>query len=617
MKALPLVPAWLVVSMGVTVSASAQNLALNKPATGTTSCNADETPAKAVNGSVSGGNSDKWCSLSATKWLQVDLSATFNLTQFIVRHAGAGGESATFNTRDFNIQTSTDAATWSTAVTVTGNIASATTHTIAARNARYVRLNVVAAEQGTGGAARIYELEVYATSAPTATPTPPTGGFIEITPGGTAVSASTHDGNLPANAVDGSLATRWSANGDGQWIRFDLGAPRLVARATIAFYNGNTRSARFDLQVSDDNATWTNVLTNQQSGGTSTQEQLFDFADVTARYVRYLGHGNSSNLWNSLTEVSLYGVSSGTPTTAPTATPTATPTTAATPSPTPTRTPTPSATLTPTPTPQGAPPATWQEHWFEHNQNVALIQYNDTVALYFDADVNRSAANWMMPYLTNMWSYARATYGNLNQTRLFSIHHEGRYFGGHPSYWYDSSHDFRNVSDVGGSNWTTPQYEVVTHETAHIVESVAHGKKGSPAFGLWGDSKWAEFYIYDIYVALGMTNEAQAVFNRWTNTSDNFPRAGTFWFRDWFYPLWRDHGHAQVMVRFNQLLGQHFPTSSSGQFTRGMNMGEFVHFMSGAAGTNLKARATTAFGWTTQMDTEFGNARAQFPQITY
>jgi len=146
---------------------------------------------------------------------------------------------------------------------------------------------------------------------------------------------------------------------------------------------------------------------------------------------------------------------------------------------------------------------------------------------------------------------------------------------------------------------------------------VAHGKKGSPCFGLWGDSKWAEFYIYDIYVALGMTNEAQAVFNRWTNTSDNFPRAGTFWFRDWFYPLWRDHGHAQVMVRFNQLLGQHFPTSSSGQFTRGMNMGEFVHFMSGAAGTNLKARATTAFGWTTQMDTEFGNARAQFPQITY
>ena len=30
----------------------------------------------------------------------------------------------------------------------------------------------------------------------------------------TGVTASTHDGNGPANAVDGSLSTRWSASGD-------------------------------------------------------------------------------------------------------------------------------------------------------------------------------------------------------------------------------------------------------------------------------------------------------------------------------------------------------------------------------------------------------------------
>jgi Glycosyl hydrolase family 92 len=39
------------------------NLALNRPATGSTPCNANEGPEKAVNGSVAGGNSDKWCSL--------------------------------------------------------------------------------------------------------------------------------------------------------------------------------------------------------------------------------------------------------------------------------------------------------------------------------------------------------------------------------------------------------------------------------------------------------------------------------------------------------------------------------------------------------------------------
>src|SRR5262245_36864408 len=50
------------------------------------------------------------------------------------------------------------------------------------------------------------------------------------------VSASADDGNIPANTVDGSLATRWSASGDGQWIRFDLGSATNVASVKIAWY---------------------------------------------------------------------------------------------------------------------------------------------------------------------------------------------------------------------------------------------------------------------------------------------------------------------------------------------------------------------------------------------
>src|SRR5262249_40599517 len=42
------------------------------------------------------------------------------------------------------------------------------------------------------------------------------------------VTASADDGNVPANVLDGSLATRWSAQGDGQWIRFDLGTTRNI-----------------------------------------------------------------------------------------------------------------------------------------------------------------------------------------------------------------------------------------------------------------------------------------------------------------------------------------------------------------------------------------------------
>lgn len=161
----------------------------------------------------------------------------------------------------------------------------------------------------------------------------------EVTPGSSGVSASTHDGNLPANSVDNSLSTRWSANGDGQWIKYDLGSTMTVAYVRIAVYSGNQRQARFDLQLSTDNSNWTNVLTGALSNGTQTSEQTFDFADTPARYVRYLGHGNTVNMWNSISEVSIFAAGGTSPTATPTPTPTRTPT------------PRPAVTATPTPTP--------------------------------------------------------------------------------------------------------------------------------------------------------------------------------------------------------------------------------------------------------------------------
>jgi len=141
-----------------------RNVALNRPATGSASCAAGETPAQAVNGSVTGGNGDKWCSLAATKQLQVDLGAGTSITGFVIRHAGAGGEQSAWNTRDYDIQVSADGTTWTTAVQARANTASVTTHVTAATG-RYVRLDVLTAEQSGNTAARIYEFEIYAQTA--------------------------------------------------------------------------------------------------------------------------------------------------------------------------------------------------------------------------------------------------------------------------------------------------------------------------------------------------------------------------------------------------------------------------------------------------------------------
>jgi len=148
-------------SVSWTGTPAESNLALNRPATASGQCNSNEGPAKAVNGSVSGGNSDKWCTLTSSKWLEVDLGAAHPLSHFTVRHAAAGGESSSWNTRDFTIQVrSSTADAWTTVATVTGNTAATTTHPVNT-TARYVRLVVTKPTQTTDPAARIYEFEAW------------------------------------------------------------------------------------------------------------------------------------------------------------------------------------------------------------------------------------------------------------------------------------------------------------------------------------------------------------------------------------------------------------------------------------------------------------------------
>jgi hypothetical protein len=273
------------------------------------------------------------------------------------------------------------------------------------------------------------------------------------------------------------------------------------------------------------------------------------------------------------------------------------------------------------------PPATWKEHWFDHVQVIERVEYNDDVALYFDTDVQRAGTEWIFPAMTQLWQYAQRTYGSFGpESRLYAIFHEKKYSGGHPATYLDGHHDFRNVSDCGPGPWksnglqTIPSiFDLPSHESGHVIESANNGVLGSPGFPIWRDSKWIEFYQYDAYLALGWDDHAKRLFDKFTATTDNFPRAGTHWFRDWFYPLWRDHGHAQVMVKFFQLLAQHFPKRGNKpvSYARNLTWGEFIHFSSGAAGKDLKALATTAFGWPPAWDAQLAKARSDFPQITY
>lgn len=136
---------------------------------------------KATDGVVSA--SSKWTSSggSAASWLALDLGQTYQLTGFVVRHAGAAGEAAHFNTQAFRVESgSSFNGPWTTLATVNN---AAQTQSVSAgglnASARFVRLYV--SDAGIDNHARIPEFEVYAQQAPTPTPGPAgplqNGGF--------------------------------------------------------------------------------------------------------------------------------------------------------------------------------------------------------------------------------------------------------------------------------------------------------------------------------------------------------------------------------------------------------------------------------------------------------
>jgi hypothetical protein len=176
----------------------------------------------------------------------------------------------------------------------------------------------------------------------------------DITPSVVAVRVSSEQSpNVGRNSIDGSLATRWSANGDGQWIDYDLGTTQHIGNVTVAFYLGDTRAARFDLQVG--NGTTFTTKWSGSSSGTSTALQSYP-VNGDARFLRLVGHGTTAGTWNSVTELHIFnGGIVGTPTPTPGGTPT----------------PTPRATPTPPPTGTGNFPARFAapyvETWNDNN----------------------------------------------------------------------------------------------------------------------------------------------------------------------------------------------------------------------------------------------------------
>jgi hypothetical protein len=145
----------------IPLTSAQPNVALHKTATANGSCAANQSAAQAFDGTTT----TKWCAgaTSGTYWLEVDLGAPVEVSRIIVRHAGAGGEMASWNTKDFELTVSADGTTWTSVAKVTSNVRSVTIHRFAPVTVQRVHLAITAPQTDPMFlAARIDELEVYA-----------------------------------------------------------------------------------------------------------------------------------------------------------------------------------------------------------------------------------------------------------------------------------------------------------------------------------------------------------------------------------------------------------------------------------------------------------------------
>jgi hypothetical protein len=116
------------------------------------------------------------------------------------------------------------------------------------------------------------------------------------------IESSGNDGNVESNIIDFSIKTRWSCEGKGSWLTYDLGESKDISSLYMAFYSGNKRKTYFDIEISDDGINFTKVFSGESSGKSLEPEMIS--IGKKARFIKFTGYGtNTNSAWNSVTEM--------------------------------------------------------------------------------------------------------------------------------------------------------------------------------------------------------------------------------------------------------------------------------------------------------------------------
>lgn len=122
-----------------------------------TSSDASANTEAALNGTPSG---EIWtASNEGEKWIQIDFGKTYEISRYVLRHAGTNGLDVSLNTKDYKVLVSENGEKWTEADKYTGNTENVTDIDIDPVKARYLKIEIT--NPGDDEIARLADIEVY------------------------------------------------------------------------------------------------------------------------------------------------------------------------------------------------------------------------------------------------------------------------------------------------------------------------------------------------------------------------------------------------------------------------------------------------------------------------
>jgi beta-mannanase/uncharacterized protein YjdB len=120
------------------------------------------------------------------------------------------------------------------------------------------------------------------------------------------VSSTEVGANVPANAVDGNSATRWSSlYSDPQSITLDLQSTYIITSVVLSWEVASAKN--YTVEVSTDGVTFSNPIATKNNMPTGARIDNITGLNSAARYVRISGTARTSAFGYSLYEFEVYG----------------------------------------------------------------------------------------------------------------------------------------------------------------------------------------------------------------------------------------------------------------------------------------------------------------------